>query len=157
MMLDIFKTGDVALFSGTSLIAKIIKLFTGSKFNHIGIIVIENNIPILYESLEKGVVKNRFEIRVDKNSVIKLLRPLEVPNTLISFVNESVNVVKYDYINLLWYQFVYKTTGWWLGKTTTDKMICSEFVARCFPKYFSEPETISPNNILDNSNFQTLI
>ena len=49
---DNLKTGDIVLFSGTCLVSRIIRLLCGSKWSHIGMIIIDPAYPtpLIYES-----------------------------------------------------------------------------------------------------------
>ncbi len=57
---DHLKTGDVVLFSGTGLASGVIKLFTGSPWTHVGLIVRRAGEaePLLWESLPSGFCKD---------------------------------------------------------------------------------------------------
>jgi hypothetical protein len=158
MEYPILKTGDIVLYRNKSVLAWLIRLFTGMRYNHAGIIVG----TYLFESLDKGIVKSPLFDNLNGQEV--LIKRFELssqfhPEHIESVALHSEGVVKYDFKNLLFNQLIYRLTGLWVGKASTNAMICTEFVARCYsPHYEFGPdlEKISPKEIILNPDFFTI-
>jgi uncharacterized protein YycO len=149
---------DIVLFKNKSLLGFIIRKFIDVPYNHIGIIIGNQ----LIESVDGGVKSTiLFDRLINENVYIRRYKhPSELNISFIeNFAKDAVGKIKYDYKNLFFYQFVYRLTGLWIGKASTNAMICSEFVARCYSPYYKfgdNLEKISPKEIYTDTNFFTI-
>jgi hypothetical protein len=135
-----------------------IRLITACPYNHAGIIVGDK----VFESLENGIVSAPLLQRLDEQDILikRFKYPSKFhPDHIESVAMRSEGVVKYDYKNTFIYQLIFRLTGVWIGSSSTNEMICTEFVARCYaPHYEFGPnlEKISPKEIYLNPDFFTV-
>jgi len=151
------KTGDLVLFrtplswSPMSWLAQLIRIFTGSAYNHAGIIVEIWGRPFLLEANERGLVAAPAEYRLHGREIL-------VRKPLFSFISSEIarravsrlGVSKYDFKSLFVYQVLYQIFGTWKGKKNddaVDRLYCSEFYAWCFREefvawYLTDPEVL---------------
>lgn len=73
---DILQNGDLLLVSGNGLFSKVIQCWTGGRWNHVGIVSLENGKPTIWEAaLGKGVVETPLkDFLLDENSTVAFAR-----------------------------------------------------------------------------------
>lgn len=123
------KTGDIILYKdGNCLFSKIIKLVTNSKYNHAGIYLHDGKVAesltdgfklINYNNLEQyqGVDFFRFKSKINDT---------EIKKQIVKNLNMGYGFL--DLIKIL----IWKITGKQLFKKNSQKLICSEAVAKCY-------------------------
>ncbi|MCB1712312.1 MAG: hypothetical protein KDH96_07510 [Candidatus Riesia sp.] len=156
-----FKTGDILHCYRNTLVSKLIKLFTKSKYSHTATIVmcwgqpyvidVQNN-GVQPKPLEYWLKKYKYKFIIARHP--QLIKP-EDQYARQAFAKVSVN--KYDYISLLFIHPIYALTGIWLAKGDPDrrKDICSEYVARLYD--LKSPEKYTPKDMYNytvNKNFK---
>jgi len=137
----LLKTGDIILTSSNTFLAKAIKWFTKSKYNHIGTILIVEDIIYIVESNSydggAGVINTPIDSYLNSDKKLLFRRPYFNINeeAFTSFCLENVGKFKYDFKTLLFIQPWHTLTGGWLGtkKVENDsRLICSQFIAYLF-------------------------
>jgi len=136
-----YKTGDIILFKRKfkfwqpmSWIALIIRLVTKAKYNHAGVILVENNQVFLIESWTNGIRKVLLTDRKIRNTEIAVYRPNYWRFDEIVFEAELKLLLKkkYDYKGTVIDQFIYNIFGIWTGaKNETEakkRLFCYELV-----------------------------
>jgi len=124
-----FKVGDIILFRSRSFLGWLIRLFTGSRFNHVALVSSLNGELIINEADTDGIVYQVFPDYLDAK-YIKIGRPRKEfdRNKFVERANFEIGK-PYDYLNLLGEQVIKSITGVWRGDGKTDKFICSSYVA----------------------------
>ena len=152
-----FQNGDIVLYRHKSLIAFLVRLFTGFKYNHAGIYCNGS----IYESDRNGVQVSTIQEAFKNVSRYCILRPKQkqplCPCKMATAYYDNKNI-RYDYINLIFYQIPYRLFGIWLGKRTIDRMTCAEYIACCFPALYSaaESDKVSAKELYSNPAFDVV-
>jgi len=141
-MINFFhQTGDIILFKRKfnlfkpmSWIALIIRIITKAKYNHAGVILVENNQIFLVESWTKGIRKLPFYERNFKDVEFTTFRPNYWNFDKLVFKEEIKLLLKkkYDYKATIIEQFLYYTFGIWTGAKNEEqakkRLFCYELV-----------------------------
>ena len=173
-----YKTGDLILFSGKSLFSKIIKAQTMSDISHVGIVIVENGIPLICESttltdlidhkngkvikgVQKHILKDRVSNYDGKVYYSKLLVDIpKVENMLdwLSVVHSKET--KYDTKQAIFSGLFIK--DFINSKPNFNKLFCSELVFKALQeggviaKRFNASKQ-NPKNIYDLPFFESKI
>lgn len=132
------KHGDVVLYehrTHQSLLARCIRLITGSKYTHAGIILMINGSPVIFEQLGRRIYRFVELYNVDLGEHAYIYRPkFKVPGTDRSLFKyktygylKLVDCLINHFFSLFYFQHEYKP---YLGKYAKTK-ICSQLVADC--------------------------
>ena len=170
--LESLRAGDVVLFrtrfkiwSPMSWLSALIRFFTGSPFNHVGLIVINQGVPFVNEANERGLVTTRAGARLwGREKDIRILRRMDktfkAPKTARDFskiMNSYLGVSKYDFASLFIYQLIYQVFGTWHGRTSDAAkafLYCSEYAALAHQDCFLHWWKVSPADVFKNSWFR---
>ncbi len=145
------KTGDILHCTGSSLLSKLIRKFTKSRYSHTAIVIECWGQPYVVGAQKNGVNVRHYEewLKEYKYDFI-VSRPIFSfkPHQLSIKSFSKVGVTRYDFASLLWYQPKYIITGKWKGKNKPDadkRMYCSEYVAWIYdlPSWWK----LSPNEV----------
>lgn len=163
------ETGDVILVSSNTLQGVAIQEFQkianrrAGKWNHTGVILVEEGITYVIEALNGGVKKTNFEDEYfsGKNGEYMILKPLFDNSEFAygKFLNQYINKSKYDWWNTLFFQPIKILFGIWIGpKRRNNKFECAElvyFTCKCVnPTLFPRnPEELAPYQIFLDPNF----
>lgn len=166
------KTGDLVLFSGSGLVSNIIKAFTGSRWSHIGMVVMlqEYDFAVLWESttlskskdlstgsFKKGVQLAQLSDRIngyDGDIAFRLLNKKVSEyheNELMKF-RRLVNSRKYEtsYAELLKSAY---DGPWGDNHEDLSSLFCSELVAQAY-KQMSLIDLAKPSNEYTPADFE---
>jgi len=159
------KEGDIVLFrKNKSFISKAIAMATGSSYTHVGVIAsINKNVVKIAEALDKGFVltkhtKHLFIDRVKNRELLILSsrkKLTDVKNHILKYLGKPYGF--FDLFLIL----IYIITGKKLAKGTSNKLICSEAVAKVLydsshkrlnlSKEFDKPYSyITPDDIFNS-------
>lgn len=131
---DLFQTGDLVLYRGTSFLSKAIQYFDQAYYNHIGVVVksteLERNLTL--DMWAEGLAFVPLSRRVAGYKDFCILRPKVEPNVTLSAIKEVVkgwdgHQVSYDKMLLLRVALIKKTGIDITGLGDKNKFICSEF------------------------------
>jgi hypothetical protein len=162
----ILQTGDIVYFrtrarllNPLTWIAPPIRFFAKIKYNHVGVIVENWDVPFVNEAVEKGVISINSLDRIKGKVMIK--RPLfEIDERKFAVkANSMLGKTGYDFSALLIHQLIFQTTGIWMGRKgnkAAKRMYCYEYVAWCYNKLFPEWWKISPINMINHKDFETV-
>jgi len=140
----LIKNGDLILFSGTGLVAKIIRSSDKNKYggwakhSHIGVVVEKHGALFIVDANANGVQADRLSYRItkyEKESSFTILRSLRPPTELdyqmgILLRRSDEKWIKYDFKNGI-KELANRRWGWNLPIYLNDnKDICSDFVSR---------------------------
>jgi hypothetical protein len=127
------KDGDLVLFRGTKLLAKIIQNCDKAYFNHIGIVMETHGALLIVDSQAEGVVADRLSKRIKdyKNGdfcvILSIEKVLDAELDRIMERQDKKDIL-YDYGNGF-KELMNRKFGWNLKiKANEDKDICSDFV-----------------------------
>lgn len=140
------KTGDVILTHGTSFLARAIRYFTRSEFNHAILVVEIWGDKFLLEAQKEGLVINTIPESLT-NKQFKILRaktyadglPVEKAKELAMFVMPMVGKHRYDFGSLLVAQPIKQIFNVWVGRRNakaSKRLYCSEFIALVYNRMF---------------------
>lgn len=129
--------GDLILFRGTRLIAKIIQFSDESYFNHIGIVFKRHGALFIVDANGNGVQADRLSYRIKKYKngdfliikpkVSKVLQELEMQNLL---MRSDPETIKYDFKNGI-IELINRVFNFdFRIKQNDSRDICSDFVSR---------------------------
>ena len=143
---------DILLCYSGSVLAKIIRGVTSSKYNHLAIVLKVNDSYMISESQMEGVSLIEFENWQKKYNykfdIARLILTESESYDIEYKVITCANVVKYDFKNLLLHQIIKIKLKIWIGKIgkrATKKQICSEYIAYLIdmPDYYkASPEDV---------------
>jgi len=169
-MIDV-RTGDIVLFrtpfklwKPASWLSALIRYFAKIKYNHVGVVVSNWNVPFVNEALGRGVIPSPFKDRVIGVQV-KILRPNfyladGFEKAFATKANSKLGITGYDFSGLLFFQLVYQIFGVWIGtknkKRAEKRMYCYEYVGWCYSNLFPDWWKINPAKISDIANFSSL-
>jgi hypothetical protein len=158
-----FKTGDIILFhtplvwyKPMSWLSALIRLFTKSYYNHVGVVVCNWGVPFLNEAIEIGVTPIMLSERINGSDirVIRPKSPIMDEKTFAMQANSKLGRTGYDFKGLLFYQLIYQLTGHWLGHTDAGhadrRMYCAEYGAWMYKNIFKDWWEVAPN-VIDQS------
>lgn len=144
------KTGDIVLFSGSGLVSNLIKLATGSKWSHVGMVLkldeydfvtlwesttLNNRKDLLSGSYRKGVQLVQLSSRVDSYdgevAIKQLDRPIPLANKKLTELRAKLKGRDYERSENELLKSVYDGM---LGDNTQDlsSVFCSELVAEAY-------------------------
>lgn len=130
------QTGDVLHCRRNTFIAKCIKLFTKSRFNHTAMVVEIWGVICIIDSQNDGTNIRTFEQWKKKYNYKYEVTTLNLSDQEKREMSKKalsmVGVTKYDFVSLLIWQPMYILFGKWHGKknaSANKRMYCSEFVA----------------------------
>ena len=170
-MENLIKTGDILLEHTkfqpfkvpVSILSLLIRIFTGSKWNHAGIAVRENGKVYIIDSLAKGVVKRTWEeFRQPENKEVSLWRVKSnyQYRTMAETKEEANSMVglPYDLANLLIHQFVNLVFKVWIGKVeqAQDKLACSELVAYLYRGIYPNWYKLNPVDLIKGDKLEQI-
>ena len=140
-------TGDILHCTRNSVLGRLIRWFTKSEFNHSAIVVKAWGEVYVVDAQRKGVSSRPYDdwMKEFGYSYIVSRPPANIKNVpyFSKKVFSKVGTTAYDFTHLLLKHPHYIITGKWKGKkNTTDKMVCSEFVAWCWD--FTDSHKITP-------------
>ncbi len=121
-------------FQPMSWIALFIRFFSKAKYNHAGVILVENDKTYIVESWTNGVRKILLSERNLKETKIAVFRPNYWNFDDIVFQEELKLLLKkkYDFKGTIYEQFVYNIFGIWKGakteKQAKKRLFCYELV-----------------------------
>ena len=139
------KTGDILLVSSQSWIARQIKRFQRCEWNHAGVFWWAYDKLFIIEADKYGICCTPFE-DYTSNPTKKLLHLAPTRYIDGSRMGEMmlpyIGHTPYNYTNLLIAQPIKMITGKWIGRTdervAKKRMVCSEWCAYVYNKYFGE-------------------
>lgn len=167
MQLSEFKTGDIILFhtnliwySPMSWLSALIRFFTKCHYNHVGVVVLNWNVPFLNEAIETGVLPITLKDRLDGRK-IRVIRPIKDVDerSFAMKANDKLGHTGYDFSGLLFYQLIYQLTGHWLGHTgnhADGRMYCGEYAAFCHSEIFEKWWQTAPSDIHNSKEYYTI-
>lgn len=128
--------GDLILFHGTGLLARIIQWCDKSYYNHVGVVFRKLSAMYIVDSNESGVQADRLSMRIEKYkngdfSLVKPLRPdKEIQYELYQLLKRSDDKwIRYDFYNGA-KELANRAFGWNLKITLDENRdICSDFVS----------------------------
>lgn len=128
--------GDIILFHGTGIIARIIQWADNSYYNHIGIVFKKLSALYIVDSNESGVQADRLSMRINKYkngdfTLVKALKPdKEIQYELYQLLKRSDEKwIRYDFYNGI-KELINRAFGWKLKITLDENRdICSDFVS----------------------------
>jgi len=130
----LIKDGDLVLFRGTRLLAKIIQNCDKAYFNHIGIVIESHKGLFILDSQSNGVESDRLSERINdyKNGDFCVIQSIddskENEAMELLMARQDMNTVLYDYGNGF-KELLNRKFGWNLKIKKNDrKDICSDFV-----------------------------
>lgn len=128
----LIKDGDLILFHGTRLLAKIIQECDNAYYNHIGVVTENHGGLFILDSQARGVESDRLSERIAdyKNGDFCVIHSInEVDdaelNKLVS--GQDMKAPLYDYGNGF-KELLNRKFGWNLRITKSERDICSDFV-----------------------------
>lgn len=154
------KTGDILHCSRNTLLAKVIKWFTKSKYSHTATVVECWGQTYIVDSQKAGFQPKPLEHWLKKYKYKVVVARPEIgpkdPKTYAIKTFSKVSVSKYDYFALLIVHPIYALTGKWIAKGDPDRArdICAEIVARLWN--IKEPYKMTPQKMYEytiNHNF----
>jgi hypothetical protein len=101
----LIKDGDLILFHGTGILARLIRLCDSAYYNHIGVVIEKLGSLYIVDSNASGVQADRLSWRIKKYSRggnFIIIQPTEIDsnNELEALLKKAdVKWIKYDYIN----------------------------------------------------------
>ncbi|OLY92306.1 hypothetical protein SAMN05444008_11572 [Cnuella takakiae] len=122
------------------LTAPAVRYFTKKPFNHGWLLINIMGTWVMFESAEGGctaVLAEQPEIGIDRKGSRIQIRPYIGPLSRTDVLKAaSLQLgLKYDHINLVVHQLIYRCGGPWIGRTGPDakgKVQCFEFLFNCF-------------------------
>ena len=153
------QNGDIILFRGTGIIAKLIQYFDKAYFNHIGIVYCptgDNNQLMILDENGNGAHPDYLELRIEGYEDFGIIRPVyskslmhnitskDINNALTYLFNTSQFGIKYNFGRLLEIAIFRKTGKQFKFLDNPHRDICSEFVQL----YTSELDILCFNNSL---------
>lgn len=157
MKLEDFKTGDIILFhtkfvwyKPLSWLSALIRFFTKSYYNHVGVVVRNWDVPFINEAVETGVHAVPLVDRIGSHQ-IRVIRPIKGVDerTFAVRANSKIGHTGYDFSGLLFYQLIFQLTGHWLGHTGVHAegvMYCGEYAGFCHAEYFHNYWKTAPSD-----------
>jgi hypothetical protein len=157
--------GDILLCRRETLLSKLIRKFTKSKYNHVAIYVEVWGEPFIIDAQAKGVNAISYEQWLKKYKYRYTVYRHNLADTECFKKDISIRAFSkigftgYDVLSLVWYQPRYIFTGKWKGKRNEDaikRMYCSEYVAWVYelPNWWKlSPEDLYVN-LQNNKNFK---
>ena len=139
-----------------SLLSRLIRLFTKSKYGHTAAIVEdESNNLTVFDAQREGVTgktysgwMNRFNYKFD---IIEITPDIASINDAIKRLKSKDGKTRYDIISLVFRQPIELLTDKWLeDNTTEDKMYCSEYNA--WALRFRDAHRLSPQGLFERLN-----
>lgn len=138
-----------------------IRVFTGCKYNHAGILVQGLSGTFIVEALGRGVVRSEAAARL-KDRIICVREP-QFYFSHIDFINDSskhIGKTAYDFYSLIVAQPVYQLTKEriWIGRKNDgyNRFYCSEFCAWVHRNHFPEWSKTSPMDLYEAENLKTV-
>lgn len=158
MKIEDLKTGYIVGFytplkwyNPATWLSALIRLFADIKYNHVGIVVENWEVPFINEAVFKGVIpieaKSRLKgkhVRIAEVETDMLERQIAVR------ANSKLGRTGYDFSGLLFHQLILQLFGVWIGRKgekAGKKMYCYEYVAWIYEEYFPEWWSINPKFI----------
>jgi len=125
----------IIFFSWDNIFSKLIQLKSGSKWSHIGIAFENVDSYIVYEAINKGLVKSSYSkdfinAKVDEGIIaIKDVKVIESKRQCIDTCDKYEGA-PYDFLSIFNIGFYYLFGKYALNFKGAKSLICSEFVAR---------------------------
>lgn len=131
------RIGDILFCRRKTLLSKLIRVFTKSRYSHTAIVVKKYGVTLIVESQMKGVEVKTYAHWMDKYEYeYDVARPIAIGNRriLTKRIFEKVGVEKYDFKLLMWDFPRYVLTGRWRGDNEEEanengRVTCSAFIA----------------------------
>lgn len=125
----------IFFFNWNSFYGKIIQFKTGSKWVHVGIGYEDDDSFIIYEAINKGLVKTVYskdKIEELKKQGIVTSKTVDLPTTALKFkeICDKYEGTPYDWVSIFNIGFYFLFGKYILNFTGPRMLICSEFVAR---------------------------
>lgn len=151
-----------------SYLPALIQYFAKVQYNHVGILVEEQDSIWLYESIATGVVKTLFIDKIKNKTYITdylILNPVYrgFNKTLVGPECRFLSRIKYDFINLFVHQLLWNAFNIWWGAKNQSKalkrLICYEvvfYIHRRSNTLKNEWWKSKPSHIYNNSEFQII-
>lgn len=150
------KNGDIILFAGSGMVAKLIKFFDNAYYNHVGIVFEANGRLFIVDSNAPGVHADFLSDRIGKYKDFGIVRlnksPEEIEAALDTVMDKAQLGIKYNF-GRLFQIAIYKKLGWDIKKLDgSGKDICSQFAQQytnAFPiKCFQADTLITPQGFI---------
>lgn len=135
------RPGDIILYRNEFIlkepmtyVSAAVRYFTNSYYNHCAIVVETEQGLMINEAIAEGIVSRPLEEHLERTkSKICVLRSKQ-PVYDRSLNDRAMSKVgaEYDFMSLIVYQVIYRTTGIWIGRKRQSAervMVCSEYVA----------------------------
>jgi hypothetical protein len=141
-----FQPGDVILFRYGFIwheleryLSAINRAFTGSYYNHGGIVVKSNDMLLINESVGKGVISRPLVLNLEREKIKLIVLRSRVKQGIDEVCKRAVikQGTPYDYAAFVFYQPVYRVFKKWLGPTgarAEKTMGCIEYMAWCYSR-----------------------
>ena len=145
--------GDIILYHGNSLLAKLIQFFDGTEMNHAGIFLGEGMVG---EALKDGLTKRTIDDSIRDDEYVFVRRLKNDPGTmqpvvdkaedylsignrygfeqifLLAFLGLTRKLHVNQYLEWLLRKMLDKAADWLMNQGDRQPMICSEFAYRCY-------------------------
>ena len=145
--------GDIILYHGNSLLAKLIQFFDGTEMNHAGIFLGEEMVG---EALTGGLTKRTIDDSIKDDEYVIVRRLKNDPGTmqpvvdkaedylsignrygyeqifLLAFLGLTRKLHVNQYLEWLLRKILDKAADWLMNQGDRQPMICSEFAYRCY-------------------------
>lgn len=147
-------------------LAKIIQIVSGSKYNHVAIVVKFYNELYVVESLACGTMMSaKLEDYINEEKYqYKILRYCNIKNPslkeLVIYNIKTIIGKKYDFSSLVLFKLLQYKTGLWFGKRhedAFDRLYCWEAVAYSYKFLFDEWWKINIQDIERSTYFDQVI
>ena len=162
------KTFDVLVVQNERWLSKLIRWFIGSKWTHVGLIVVlDEGIFVLesdnYRGVKAGIILSPISKYTESKRVLKFIRSIH--STEDKDIGEYIKMagrVKYDYFNLLFklpIRYLSKkllNLDIYPGLNNPNRMTCSEFIGYVFKEYFDLYSKLSPSDIEKSYHFKEI-
>jgi hypothetical protein len=131
---NIIKNGDIILFRGNRLLARLIQYFDSAYYNHVGIAMECNGRLFIIDSNACGVEPEFLSTRMKKYTDFGILRinqsQNEINNDLTQVLIRAEDHIKYDFLLALRVAVARKIGYDFKNLGNSNKDICSEWVRR---------------------------
>lgn len=171
--------GRVLIYRSKGLLPKLIRYFTKSKYNHVGVIVERTNYGYIVEEAQaQGIISTEYTFeylkrrREDKEYPIHLLEYADIHSVsnVKAFSNEAKLLVgtPYDFFALVRIAWSIITGKKIYGSNKLKKMICSEFASVLVTtisdgkvdlseEYDKEHDYITPDDFYNSKHFKLML
>jgi hypothetical protein len=161
------KHGDIILFRGSSILARLIMYFDNAYYTHVGVVFEMGGRKFIIDSNSKGVHPDFLSDRIREYKDFCIIRPnliVKIYDAITQAMNRGEIGTKYDFALLLRIAIVRKTGINITGLGSSGRDICSEF-ARFYSSFIADTpyaklDNITPQDFVrhvnDDSNFSIM-